>query len=242
MHNLRHLLAALSQDASGRTARTTLDPSRSKPPFNEADIKRSLGFDPNDPNVHVRFIPIGEVDGKKLDEVTDQDLKEAMHDIYDRFAKANGGPVPVSAEDGRGLDGDVTGAVTDAAFRKGFDGTNDPFHRSPSPLDIPEQKPVEDLIKANARERESAGRDRWVGQRVFARDVLQELFVELEHAITKHEPMNSAHEGSSVIREEFEELWDHVKEDTGYTAGARKEALQVAATAIRYILDLDPRD
>lgn len=68
--------------------------------------------------------------------------------------------------------------------------------------------------------------------------VLAEIRVEVQKALTKHAPIHSPHEGSSVIREEFEELWAHVMADTGRTSAARKEALQVAAMGIRYILEL----
>lgn len=69
-------------------------------------------------------------------------------------------------------------------------------------------------------------------------DVRQMLYASIE----KHAPMASAHDGHSVIREEFEELWDHVKADTGSSAEAYKEALQVAAMAIRYALDIIPKE
>jgi hypothetical protein len=68
--------------------------------------------------------------------------------------------------------------------------------------------------------------------------VLEEIKVELVKSMTKHAAMHSPHEGSSVIREEFEELWEHVMADTGRTREARKEALQVAAMGVRYALDL----
>ena len=51
--------------------------------------------------------------------------------------------------------------------------------------------------------------------------------------------MNSPHEGHSVIREELDvELWEHVCHDTGRSPEARREAMQVAAMALRYIIDL----
>lgn len=68
--------------------------------------------------------------------------------------------------------------------------------------------------------------------------VLAEIKAELIKSMTKHAPLHSPHEGHSVIREEMDELWDHVKDDTGRTSGARKEALQVGAMGIRYALDL----
>lgn len=70
--------------------------------------------------------------------------------------------------------------------------------------------------------------------------VLLELRDALISACSKHGPMKSPHEGHSVIREEFDELWDHVKADTGQTAEARKEALQLAAMGVRYVIDLKP--
>lgn len=67
---------------------------------------------------------------------------------------------------------------------------------------------------------------------------LNDLRLELRKAMAKHRPMNSAHEGHSVIREELDELWDHVKADTGDGVEARKEAMQVAAMGLRYALDV----
>jgi hypothetical protein len=64
----------------------------------------------------------------------------------------------------------------------------------------------------------------------------------LEYAEQKHGlKFASAHEGSSVIREEFEELWEHVRADTGYTPEASEEAAHVAAMAIKYMINFDPR-
>lgn len=69
--------------------------------------------------------------------------------------------------------------------------------------------------------------------------VLAELRIEVGKARQKHAPMNSPHEGWAVIREELDpELWEHVCGDTGRSDEARKEALQVAAMGVRYILDL----
>lgn len=65
-----------------------------------------------------------------------------------------------------------------------------------------------------------------------------ELSDELHRATTKHPAMHSPHEGHSVIREELDELWEHVRADTGHSPGARHEALQIAAMALRYIVDL----
>lgn len=75
--------------------------------------------------------------------------------------------------------------------------------------------------------------------KVLALDVLlADLRQELLRAETLHAPMNSPHEGWSVIFEELEELAEHVRADTGTSAEARKEALQVAAMGLRYALNL----
>jgi hypothetical protein len=68
--------------------------------------------------------------------------------------------------------------------------------------------------------------------------VLARVRAEVMRAEAKWPPMNSPHEGHSVIREELDELWDHVCADTGRSSDAMKEAVQVACTAIRYVCDL----
>jgi hypothetical protein len=68
--------------------------------------------------------------------------------------------------------------------------------------------------------------------------IANEIAQEARRAATIHAPFNSPHEASSVIREEFEELWDHVKADTGLSPEARKEAIQLAAMGLRYVLSL----
>jgi hypothetical protein len=68
--------------------------------------------------------------------------------------------------------------------------------------------------------------------------VLAKVRAEVLRAAAKHPPMNSPHEGHSVIREELDELWDHVKADTGHSNQALREAIQVACTAVRYACDL----
>lgn len=60
--------------------------------------------------------------------------------------------------------------------------------------------------------------------------VLAKVRVEIQRAMRKHRPYASA-----------DELWDEVKADDGYTANAFKEAEQIAATAVRYIVDLADR-
>lgn len=68
--------------------------------------------------------------------------------------------------------------------------------------------------------------------------VLAEVRDEIERAVRKHRPMQSAHEGYAVILEELDELWDEVKSDNGRSADGIHEAIQVAAMGVRYVADL----
>lgn len=63
-----------------------------------------------------------------------------------------------------------------------------------------------------------------------------EIAAEAKRARNKFPPFNSAHEGASVLREEFEEMWDEVKADN--LPDAIAEAVQVGAMALRFIADM----
>lgn len=69
-------------------------------------------------------------------------------------------------------------------------------------------------------------------------DVLSAVRAEVERASALHAPYNSAHEGYAVILEELDELFDEVKANRGRAPEGIAEAVQVAATAIRYIMSL----
>ncbi len=69
-------------------------------------------------------------------------------------------------------------------------------------------------------------------------EIANHALIELIRACERFGPMASPHEGWAVIREELDELWEHVKANTGATEGALIEAIQVAAMALRYALDL----
>jgi hypothetical protein len=76
------------------------------------------------------------------------------------------------------------------------------------------------------------------------RQALDLVGVELEAARLWHpRPFASAHEGYAVILEELDELFDEVrgingKEEPHLRRRLRKEAIQVAAMAVRFLLDL----
>lgn len=63
-----------------------------------------------------------------------------------------------------------------------------------------------------------------------------DIFNEAVTARRRFPAFNSAHEGASVLREEFEEMWDEVKADQLDAAIA--EAIQVGAMAIRFVADM----
>jgi hypothetical protein len=73
-------------------------------------------------------------------------------------------------------------------------------------------------------------------RRVF--EVVNECAAELSRAMRKHGPMRGAHEGYAVILEELDELWDEVKRQKPDPDALRKEALQVAAMAMRFVADV----
>ena len=60
--------------------------------------------------------------------------------------------------------------------------------------------------------------------------------LEVEKAERNWPPYNSAHEGFAVLKEEVDELWDHVKmkQQNRNLAAMKNEAIQVAAVAIRF--------
>jgi hypothetical protein len=70
--------------------------------------------------------------------------------------------------------------------------------------------------------------------------VIAMVVAELRKARAKFPQFNSAHEGYAVLLEEVDELWDAIKRNDD--ANAREEAQQVAAMAIRFLLDVGNGD
>lgn len=72
--------------------------------------------------------------------------------------------------------------------------------------------------------------------------VLCEVRKEGELAVKAYDPMKSAHEGYAVLLEEVDELWEQVKKNPTKhpeaVACMRQEAIQVAAMAVRFIVDV----
>ena len=61
---------------------------------------------------------------------------------------------------------------------------------------------------------------------------------ELSKATNTHGEMQSAHEGYAVILEEMDELWEEIKKKHQNLPMMMEEAVQVAAMAIRFIVDV----
>lgn len=84
-------------------------------------------------------------------------------------------------------------------------------------------------------------RDEPLANRIFKYDkLISEVRDELDKAIGNYPAFNSAHEGFAVLKEEIDELWDEVKRKQSNVDRKplmRKEAIQVAAMALRFLND-----
>jgi len=67
-------------------------------------------------------------------------------------------------------------------------------------------------------------------------DVRSELF----RAMRKHAPMYSPHDGYGKLLEEVEELWDEIRKKEKHHSKERMrgEAIQIAAMALRFIIEV----
>jgi len=71
-------------------------------------------------------------------------------------------------------------------------------------------------------------------------DIILEIAHEVARAKENWPPFNSAHEGFAVLKEEIDELWDEVKvkQKNRDLAKMQYEAIQVAAMAIRFAMEV----
>lgn len=73
------------------------------------------------------------------------------------------------------------------------------------------------------------------------RNYLDRIEHELNRAHRLHPtPMRSMHEGHSVIREEFEELWAEIIIKHPDQIKVRTECIQLAAMALRFLVEVVP--
>lgn len=71
---------------------------------------------------------------------------------------------------------------------------------------------------------------------------VDEILAEYTGVVARHDSFASAHEGWATIYEEVDELWDEVRKRVKSSEAMRKEARQVAATAIRFMIEVANRD
>ena len=68
---------------------------------------------------------------------------------------------------------------------------------------------------------------------------------EFRRATGLHKPFHSSHEGFAILLEEVDELWDAVKlnnSNATRNTQMRKEAIHVAAMALRFLHDVSFKD
>jgi hypothetical protein len=72
-------------------------------------------------------------------------------------------------------------------------------------------------------------------KRITDAEAVERVLAELRRAREKFpRPFNSPHEGFGVMREEVDELWETVR---GLEGDMRAEAVQVAAMALRFLVE-----
>ncbi len=68
--------------------------------------------------------------------------------------------------------------------------------------------------------------------------IKDEIWDEYLSAISKFPSFHSSHEGYAVIKEEVDELWFEIKAKVNKKKHMRAEAIQIAAMAFRFIIDI----
>jgi hypothetical protein len=156
-------------------------------------------------------------------------VQPADYARYDS-GEADFGPPPTTGENVRIMSGaEARAAFGDDFIEKIFGGVSQGY------VGEPFKKEVLDKVFDQLLAEDAASCD--------IVDVLEEVHDEVHRARNKHPtPFNSPHEGFAILKEEVDELWETIKADGGWTDAARKEAVQVAAMAVRYLVDLQPTD
>ena len=75
---------------------------------------------------------------------------------------------------------------------------------------------------------------------MYREDLMREIDAELHRAKNLHPDMQTNHDGYATILEEMDELWEEIKATKSSresNAKMRKEAVQLAAMACRFITD-----
>jgi hypothetical protein len=69
-------------------------------------------------------------------------------------------------------------------------------------------------------------------------EAISEILVEYRRATLKHGAMHSPHEGYAVLLEELDELWEEIKTQNRAPSRIQREAIHVAAMALRFLVDV----
>lgn len=69
-------------------------------------------------------------------------------------------------------------------------------------------------------------------------DWVREIYEECRRAQEKFPKFNSAHEARAVIEEEFDELWEEIKKKDRDITAMKKEAVQLGAMALRFLVEV----
>ena len=71
-------------------------------------------------------------------------------------------------------------------------------------------------------------------------ETIKEILHEHTKAVNRYASFNSAHEGYAILKEEVDELWDEIKKKDHIRdkKEMKKEAIQVAAMALRFITEI----
>lgn len=129
------------------------------------------------------------------------------------------------------------------AFGLGFARESNPYTRNPqlTMWSAGWEKAEDELVERKALERLAAEGLR-AGQELKSVHLALEAVRQEIYSAKKNwpEPAHSAHEQYAVLLEEVDELWDHVKtkQKNRDLVEMRKEAIQVAAMAIRFATEV----
>lgn len=79
-----------------------------------------------------------------------------------------------------------------------------------------------------------------IAKNTIYKEATQDAWQEGYTAMQNWPAFNSAHEGFAVLKEEVDELWEHVKTNQKKRdiQAMRKEAIQVAAMALRFATEV----
>lgn len=69
-------------------------------------------------------------------------------------------------------------------------------------------------------------------------DAISLIITEYGRASSIHGKFNSPHEGYAIMLEEFDELWDEIKQREPNILNIKEEVVQIGAMAMRFLVDI----